>query len=254
VGEVERRNLIADTALEYLGCNEADGSHREIIDRYNSIHPLPRGYKMSYSDPWCAAFIGAIAAECGMTDILLPECSCDAMIELYRKRGLWMEADDYTPKVGDLVLYDWQDSGSGDNTGSSDHIGIVYARDGNNLTIVEGNISDSVDFRQIKVNGRYIRGYCLPDYAGIASENPKKSDTVVIEQISVRTLKNGMAGLDVLAMQALLELHGCSTGPDGPDGDFGSNTDKALRKFQNEKNLEADGLCGRITWRALLGI
>ena len=38
----------------YLGCKEANGSHRKIIDLYNSHKPLARGYAVKYTDAWCS--------------------------------------------------------------------------------------------------------------------------------------------------------------------------------------------------------
>jgi hypothetical protein len=90
------------------------------------------------------------------------------MIDLYKKAGRWIENDAYTPQAGDIIFYDWQDNGTGDNVGSSDHVGIVISVNGTNLKIIEGNISDSVGYRNIKINGKYIRGYGIPDYGSKA--------------------------------------------------------------------------------------
>ena len=65
------------------------------------------------------------------------------------------------------MLYDWQDSGKGDNTGRADHIGIVEKVSGNTITIIEGNYKQSVKRRTMKVNGRYIRGYGVPKYDAV---------------------------------------------------------------------------------------
>ena len=59
--ESEVRQKVVSTAIKYLGCNEADGSHRKIIDIYNKHYPLVRNYKMTYSDAWCAAFVSVVA-------------------------------------------------------------------------------------------------------------------------------------------------------------------------------------------------
>ena len=167
--EAELRAKVVETAISYLGCKESDGSHRKIIDLYNSQRPLPVGYKMSYTDPWCAGFVSAVAVQVDLTDIIFPECSCSRMIKLYQKAGRWTENDAYVPQPADLLMYDWQDSGIGDNSGAPDHIGMVTRVDGTTITVIEGNKSDSVAYRTIQVNGRYIRGYCLPDYASKAS-------------------------------------------------------------------------------------
>ena len=42
--ENQLRQKVVKIAVSYLGCKEADGSHRKIIDLYNSHKPLARGY------------------------------------------------------------------------------------------------------------------------------------------------------------------------------------------------------------------
>lgn len=159
------RNTVLEAAKSWLGRKESDGSFSIIIDTYNSIVPLPVGYRLSYSDPWCAAFVSAVGKKVNANDIIYPECSCDRMIQLYQQNGRWMEDDSYIPKPGDIIFYDWDDSGSGDNHGGSDHVGIVYSVVGSTMTIIEGNCSDSVCFTTRTVNQRFIRGYGLPKYS-----------------------------------------------------------------------------------------
>ena len=168
--ELELRSMVVKTAEKYLGCKESDGTHRQIIDKYNAHKPLARSYPVTYKDAWCATYVSMVAIECGLTDIMPTECSCSKMLTLYKQLGRWEEKDDYVPQIGDIVMYDWGDSGSGDNTGAPDHVGIVAFISGNSMKIIEGNISDSVAYRALSVNGKYIRGYCLPDYASKAYE------------------------------------------------------------------------------------
>ena len=163
--EKELRAKVVQTAQVYLGCKESDGSHRKIIDGYNAHKPLARGYLVKYTDSWCATFVSFVAIKCGITDIMPTECGCGAMIELYKKLGRWQENDAYKPAAGDVIMYDWDDNGKGDCTGYPEHVGIVTAVSGNEMTIIEGNKSDSVSYRKLQVNGKFIRGYCLPDYA-----------------------------------------------------------------------------------------
>lgn len=63
-------------------------------------------------------------------------------------------------------------------------------------------------------------------------------------------LKKGSKGGAVWAMQTLLTDRGYST--EGVDSEFGSKTEKALKKFQKAKGLEADGECGCLTWEKLI--
>lgn len=160
----DQRAAIVSEAISHIGVKEGTVLHHKIIDRYNSRKPLPRGYAVKYTDAWCATFISYLAIVMGYTDIIPVECGCPQMITLAKQMGIWVENDAYVPKPGDIVLYDWQDSGSGDNTGTADHIGIVEKVVEKTETVIEGNYKDAVGRRELAVNGRYIRGYIVPKY------------------------------------------------------------------------------------------
>lgn len=174
--ENECRNYIVNRAKEYEGATKGSAKHLDIVNTYNAIEPLPQGYKLKTNDSYCAAFVSAIAAMCDMLDIIPAECSCIRMVELLKKKGIWHENENYVPKFGDLVLYDWQDDGKGDNKGVPDHIGIVAKVEGNAITVIEGNMSGGkVGYRTIAVNGKFLRGFGVPDYASKADEKKNKS-------------------------------------------------------------------------------
>lgn len=170
--ELELRQKAVAQFKAWLGYSEADGRYRQIVDLYNAIRPIPVGYVLKYSDEWCAATVSAVGQAMGMTDVILPECSCPRMIELYVDRGQWIEDDAYVPQIGDIIMYDWQDTGAGDNRGNPDHVGMVAAVNGTALTIIEGNNGNAVACRTLQINGRCIRGYCLPDYASKVTSSP----------------------------------------------------------------------------------
>ena len=162
--EQEMRAKIVSIAQSYIGCNERDGSHKKIIDLYNSHKPLARGYAVKYTDAWCSTFASAVAIQAGLTGIIPTECGCQKHVELFKKLGSWQENDAHVPSPGDYIFYDWQDSGVGDNKGAADHVGIVEKVAGNTITVIEGNYSNAVKRRTLAVNGRYIRGYGVPKY------------------------------------------------------------------------------------------
>lgn len=62
-------------------------------------------------------------------------------------------------------------------------------------------------------------------------------------------LKQGSSGDNVLYLQYGLHIMCCS--PGGIDGDFGSGTEAAVRKFQGKYSLSADGIVGTGTWSKL---
>ncbi|MZK54192.1 CHAP domain-containing protein [Coprobacillus sp. BIOML-A1] len=158
------RKEFVERAKRYLGCNEKDGSFKKIIDSYNKLDPLPRGYKVKYTDSWCMTFVSAIVRECNLLDLIPVECSCGKAVEKAQSMGIWQENDAYVPQIGDIIMYDWDDSGNGDNTGWPDHVGIVTEVNGNTFKVIEGNKNDAVEYRTMNVNSKYIRGFITPKF------------------------------------------------------------------------------------------
>lgn len=163
--ENELRQKVVSTALAWLGTKENTAKHQEMLDIYNAQRPLPRGTRMLAYWPWCAAFVSTVSLQCGLRDIMPTECGCPVMVRLYQEIGRWVEDDAYIPSPGDVIFYDWQDTGYGDNVGHPDHVGIVLDCDGNNMTIIEGNNANAVNKRVLAVNARFIRGFGIPDFA-----------------------------------------------------------------------------------------
>lgn len=185
--EAQLRQKVVGVLQGWIGRNESDGSHKEIIDTYNAHKPLARGYAVKYTDAWCAACASAAAIVAGLTDIIPTECGCAAMIELFKKLGSWEESDSYKPEPGDYIFYDWSDSGSGDNTGNPDHVGVVEKIAGSTITVIEGNKNNAVERRNIQVNGRYIRGYGVPKYS---SKADTKDEPVLSGDLKVGDVVN----------------------------------------------------------------
>lgn len=206
--ELELRQKLVSTAKTYLGCKESDGSHHKIIDVYNSHKPLARSYPVKYTDAWCSTFVSAMSILCGLTEILPTECGCGKHIELFKKLDSWVESDDYVPLPGDVIFYNWKDSGIGECTTGASHVGIVTSCDGRKITVIEGNLSNSVGYRTLDVNGRYIRGYGVPKYELLADpsdqvryqsieEVPEWAKAETQELIELGGLRGNDKGLDV---------------------------------------------------------
>lgn len=90
----------------------------------------------------------------------------------------------------------------------------------------------------------------------VPGENTPEPVPVQVETVAmqVRVLRRGMTGADVKTLQAALIAYGYSCGAAGADGDFGSGTETALKKFQTAYKLGADGIAGKGTWGKLLGV
>lgn len=75
----------------------------------------------------------------------------------------------------------------------------------------------------------------------------------MIDVSSYPTLRYGSDGDYVSLMQSLLIQRGQSLPGYGVDGKFRSETQKAVISFQSSVGITADGICGPVTWRKLLG-
>ena len=258
-----RKQFVAQMQ-EWVGLKESDNSHRKIIDIYNTIRPLPRSYKLTYWDAWCAGTVSAAAKACNALDIIPAECSCPYMTSHAQKMGIWVEDDSYVPAPGDIIMYDFQDSGSGDNRGGIDHVGVVEKVTGNDMVIIEGNYSDSVKRRDLNVNGRYIRGYIVPKFD---ADSTIQNEPVVETKPVVPTVETYKP--TVMEWQKAAIADGFKFPVYGADGDWGNEcisvakkaivkkrstyTNKNLTKIvQKVVGVTADGLCGNDTRAAII--
>ena len=130
-------------------------SHNEVVKTYNNIKPLPVGYVLKDSDDWCASFISVVFYKCGIKSFL--ECSVPRMITLAKNGGVYKNRY-YTPKAGDVVIYDW------DSIKDGDHVGIITEVSGNRLTVLEGNKGGAIGYRKVDIDNDVISGYITPKY------------------------------------------------------------------------------------------
>lgn len=157
-----KRDEFIETLTSWDGSVRGDAVHKQIVDAYNSYLPHPRGYKLAYTDDYCAAMVSAAAILCGLTEVIPIECSCGEQMRWYQARGQWIEDDAHIPTVGEQVFYHWSDGADyalTDCTGAPNHTGIVTACDGKTFTVFEGNKGKEhkCAYRILPVNGRYIR-------------------------------------------------------------------------------------------------
>lgn len=182
--ELELRQEYALTAAKWCGVQEGSREHAAILQQYNSIEPLPRGYQMGLKDPWCAAFVSAAGWDAGIEHILPLECSCSRIIAKAKEMGIWVEDDSHVPGVGDWVLYNWQADASGDDTGAPDHIGVVMGVFDRIIVAVEGNFDNAVKLRRVPVDDKVIRGFVCPDFASLSEKGEERMKLYhTIEQV-----------------------------------------------------------------------
>lgn len=207
-----KRDEFIKTLTSWDGAMRGDAVHKQIVDAYNSYLPHPRGYKLTYTDDYCAAMVSAAAILCGLTEVIPIECSCGEQMRWYQSRGQWIEDDAHVPQIGEQVFYHWADGGdyaATDCTGAPNHTGIVTRAVGSCVNVFEGNKGSKHEcgYRTLEINGRYIRGFGIPSYPA-----------------EKRTLVRGDKGEEVKKLQEFLNACGYEL---DADGSFGPVTQRA---------------------------
>ena len=119
------------------------------------------------------------------------------------------------------------------STGKMDHVG---------LHIGSGNIIHcSGEVKRGKTTDKGWTHFAIPK--GLEGE----------DQMPVwrATIRKGSTGADVIYVQDILMALGYDLGRSGADGKFGTKTMEAVKKFQMEHGLDADGIVGPMTYEAL---
>ena len=98
----------------------------------------------------------------------------------------------------------------------------------------------SVEVKEGKTTDSGWTHYAVP--AGLDGDTPMPT---------FPTLKRGDRGEYVTLLQTKLIQQGYDVGSKGADGIFGANTEAAVKQFQRDHGLEADGICGKRTWEAI---
>lgn len=212
------------------------------------------------NQPWCDTFVddGFIAcfgveAAAAMTYQPMGAGSalCSQSAAYYQERGAWSQR----PEIGDQVFFYV--------SGGINHTGIVIRVEGSSVVTVEGNSSDQVAERVYQIADVRIAGYGRPDWNVVANGptvDPQPTEDSVTGENDARfyilrlpCLCRGSIGVPVTAVQFQLMGQGYNVGPDGADGDFGGNTEEAVKEFQLNVGLTPDGTVGPDTGARLFG-
>ena len=119
-----------------------------------------------------------------------------------------------------------------DNNGTKEHTGLYVG--GGQIIHCSGTVKTG------KITDKGWTHYAIPkDLDGSVMPDRKP------------TLRRGDKGQYVVEMQTLLAGLGYDLGPCGNDGDFGKATKAAVERFQSDRGLTVDGICGPATWAAL---
>lgn len=193
---------------------------------------------------WCCMYVCGIALYCwgyptARKFLYMPEkalgAACKYAANYYKQNNAW-----YTePEVGDQIFFRYSTEIA--------HTGIVWKVTTAYVFTIEGNSQDMVQKKQYAKTNKSIAGYGRPDWKLVAEADPNATPAPVAHP----TLRKGSKGQAVKDLQNMLIKHGYSLPRYGADGDFGSETDAAVRAYQRDHKLEVDGIVGPLTWASL---
>lgn len=155
---------VLNIANSLKGIREYSAAHKTIVQTYNNHEPLARGYHVQLSDPWCMAFVSYCFIAAGCVDALgKTECGCQDYLDYARSHNMVVQS----PKRGDIVLYDWH----GD--GHVEHVGIVVNESpASYINVIEGNKSDTVGIRNIRIKSEFITAFVRPNWTDTKEKTP----------------------------------------------------------------------------------
>lgn len=130
------------TALFFKDVQENSNIHRLIIDIYNTISPLPRGYSVKYNDAWCMTFTSFIAKICKI-DKFPYECSCYKALEKAKLLNLKV---DKNYKKGCLIFF------KNNKSKIVNHVGFIIEVNNKQIKTIEGNSSNKVKINAYNLN------------------------------------------------------------------------------------------------------
>ncbi len=171
-------------AKSQLGYQESTNNY-QVMDDGTTVKGITRygqWYGNSYGD-WCAMFVSWCLNYAEIPNSYLPyHASCPMWIEALEKLDVYETRKEYTPSVGDIIFFDWEENGSRD--GVSDHVGIVEELTQDGITkettvhTIEGNSGNAVVRKKYDLNSKDILGYCNLDviYQQYLQEHPVENE------------------------------------------------------------------------------
>lgn len=273
-GEVGYHEKASNAQLDDPTGNSGGNNWTKYARDLDALPNFYNGQKNGYA--WCDIFVDWLfvhifGEELGRKMLYQPEQSAGAGC-LY-SAGYYKQANAFhrtNPRVGDQVFFSY-------SAGEYSHTGIVVDVNGNTITTVEGNTSDSVGRRTYETSNRSIAGYGTPNWdlaleiwerpfvvvehghivnSGDPQAEPQKEEATVEQPKEDHSWTPPLLKYDpdnyfeaVKLLQCHLNVRNFNSGK--ADGYFGAVTQAAVNRAKTYYGLEADGICDKPLWDKL---
>ena len=117
-------------------------------------------YGFDHRVEWCCVFVSWVANQNGVLNTKIPKFIwVKKGVDFYKEKEQLKFPKEYTPQMGDIIFFDWNQNGV------IDHVGIVEKVEKGYVYSIEGNVDyKDVQRRKSKLNASYIYAYGSPDY------------------------------------------------------------------------------------------
>ena len=139
------------------GYSESNGkAQKYIVNPWNKY----TGRKVNCkTTAWCAITTASCLRQVGVKKLSM-SAGCTQQMKWYKAKKRWRKRGT-TPKVGDLVFYDFKGKGTATHTGMV--TSVNYKKKGY-IYVIEGNKSNKVGYRHISYTSKSILGFGVPYY------------------------------------------------------------------------------------------
>lgn len=259
MSEIKKVLEIANAEVGYLEKNSRDQLGEKIANAGDKNYTkyaeemdalkVYNGPKQGYA--WCNVFIDwcfykAVGVDRARELLIGFSAGCTQDYNWFKSKGQIVS----NPQIGDLVFF-----------GDTSHIGIIENVDNNRIYTIEGNTSNKAELiinggqvakKSYLKSSKYIYGYARPKYNIQIEENSKnETQNSTSNEITYDLIKKGSKGNLVRIAQEKLIQKGYILPKFGVDGDFGSETEEAIKQLQRDVHIKVDGIVGKDTWNAL---
>ena len=268
--EVGYHEKASNASLDDKTANSGGANWTKYARDLDALPNFYNGQKNGYA--WCDIFVDwlfvkTFGEELGRKMLYQPTESAGAgclySAAYYKQNNAFHRTN---PRVGDQVFFSY-------SAGEYSHTGIVVDVNGNTITTVEGNTSDSVGRRTYETSNYSIAGYGTPNWQ-LAVEDWEKPWVVVenghivnssewnqddepatqpVEKTENHSWTPPLLRYTpddyyaaVCVLQGLLNCRNWDSGR--VDGYFGVKTQSAVNRAKTYFGLETDGICDKELW------